>query len=292
MMSSALISGQDANTFDFLMPMLRGLASLFIACSGTMLFAMIGSLAMPVFGAIVGGFVGLLFSLALGCCLTGFWRDMIPDDAKSYGVGSVLPHSVAAQMGTHGSFDLIVTVHECHNVDVVQRMPWRQPDIFIELECGHNPIKRTCVRKDQKFNEQFKVQIKAADDTLLIRLKDQDIFGATNVGYCCINVQQDILNQGFPWQKRFNVLAGEKDQLRWSADKPQIIISFDYTDEYPQSLRQDDSTSLETRKQVEAQWQNDSYGAVNFLSRLEFNPNMKIAKASEALKHSAATGMV
>lgn len=291
-MSSPLISGQDTSGFEFLKPMLRGLTTLFVACSGTILFAMVGSLAMPVFGAILGGFLGLAICLALGCCLTGFWRDMIPDDAKSFGVGSVLPHSVAAQMGAHGTFDMIVTVHECQNVDVTQRMPWRSADLFVEMECGTNPIKRTCVKTDQRFNEQFKLQVKAADETLLVRIKDQDIFGATSVGYCCINIQQDILNQGFPWQKRFNVVAGEKDRLRWSAVKPVLIMSFDYTEAYPKSLREDDSQSLETRREQDSQWQDKHYGAVNFLSQLEFNTNMKVAKTRDYNSAAGATGIL
>lgn len=281
MSAAQLISGTGDNSFDFLKPMLRGLSTLFITCLGTILFAMIGSLAMPVFGAILGGLIGLLVCLLLGCLVTGFWKDMIPDDAKSFGVGSVLPHSVAAQLGGHGTFDLIVTIHEARNVDVTNRMPWRSPDIFVEVECGHNPIKRTCVKNDCKFNEQFKLQVTAADETLLVRLKDQDVFGATSVGYFCINIQQDILDEGFPWQKQFLIVAGEKDRLRWTKEKAVLFMSFDYTESYPKSLREDDSASLESRRATESQWHNEEgYGAVSFISRLEFNPDMKIAKGA------------
>lgn len=263
-----------------LAPLLRGSATLFITALGTTLCGMIGSLAYPVGGAAVGCFMGVAISLTMGCAVTGFWRDVLPGDGRTFGVGSIVPHSLAVQLGAHGKFDLIVTVHEALGVRVQGHMPWRRADLYVELECGSNPIKRTCVKKDSKFNEQFKIQVTSTDEGVLCRIKDQDVFGASNIGYVYVDIQRDIIDAGFPSQKEFPIEAGESDWLRWNSEKALLILSFDYTEDYPKTALRGTNTrsSQSTQSKV---LRSKGYGAVSFLTQLEFNHNVAVAKRME-----------
>lgn len=263
--------------------MIRGLCTLFITALGTTLFGMIGSLAYPVGGAILGSLIGFVISLAVGCVLTGFWKDVLPGDGRNFGLGSLVPHSLAVRLGEHGKFDLILTVHEAVGVRVQGHMPWRSADLYVEIECGSNPVKRTCVKRDSKFNEQFKLQVTAGDEGILLRVKDQDIFGASSVGYVYVDIQRDILDAGFPLQREFVIEAGENDWLRWSPEKAHLILSFDYTEDYPSSALRGPAASHATRgprakQELRKQWNSKGYGAVGFLTQLEFNPKAKLAK--------------
>uniref|UniRef100_A0A7S4S290 C2 domain-containing protein n=1 Tax=Alexandrium monilatum TaxID=311494 RepID=A0A7S4S290_9DINO len=275
------------SALDSLYPMFRGLASLFLAVLGMLLFGMVGSLAYPGTGAIVGAIAGLAFCAALGCCVTGFWRDLLPSNTTTFGAEQFLPHALAVQIGSHGHFDLVVTVNEVANVEVQGRMPWMWPELYAEVACGSNPVKRTCVRTDGKFNEQFKLKIAPTDDFLIVRLKDQDVFGSRDVGYVCVNIHRDILEPGFPWQKEFPIEAGEHDKLRWNERKAaMVVLSFDYTEDYPAVLRGNATAGgrEESRKGLEKQWGSANYGAVNYLSKLEFNTAMKISQEDASLK--------
>lgn len=287
-MIGPVLPGQRvASSLDILYPLLRGLSTLFIAVLGMVIFGMIGSLAYPGIGAILGSIVGLVICLSIGCCATGFWRDLAPNDTNTFGVQSLLPHTMAVQIGGHGNFDLIVTVHEAIGVAVQGRLPWARAETYVEVACGTNPIKRTCVKTDGKFNEQFKLQVTHTDEMVLVRIKDQDTFGSKDVGYVCIDIQKDIIEDGFPWRKRFLIETGEHDKLRWSKEKAAVILSFDYTEEYPASLRQDETRNSKTRQDLERQWGSDNYGAVNFLSHLEFNTSKHIAKADNITQPQA-----
>lgn len=277
-----------------LFPLIRGLATLFIAALGMMLFGMVGSLAYPVggVGAIIGSVMGVIICLLLGCCVTGFWKDFVPDDTKTFGIRAFLPHVLAVQIGTHGNFDLIVTVHQAVGIEVQGHMPWKRSDTFIEIECGNNPVKRTCVRNDGKFNEQFKLQVAAADEGILLRIKDQDVFGTSDIGFVYVDIQKDIIDAGFPRRREFDVEAGENDKLRWGKNKAALLLSFDYTDDYPRVLRHDEKRQTERHQDLEQQWSSKNYGAVSFLSKLEFNPTVKIAKENAQQTKSLVTDTV
>mmetsp|Transcript_121169 Transcript_121169/g.354136 ORF Transcript_121169/g.354136 Transcript_121169/m.354136 type:complete len:297 (-) Transcript_121169:8-898(-) len=277
---------QGPSPLDALYPMLRGLTTLFVAVMGMLLFGMVGSLAYPGAGALVGAIAGLLVCLALGCCLTGFWRDLLPSNTSTFGAEQILPHALAVQIGSHGHFDLVVTVHEAQDVEVQGRMPWMRPEIYIEVACGSNPVKRTCVKTDGKFNEQFKLKITPSDDYIIARVKDQDVFGARDVGYVCVDVQRDVVDAGFPWQKRFAIEAGENDKLRWNENKAAIVLSFDYTEDYPAVLRAaaGGKGREASRQDLDQKWNSMNYGAVNYLSKLEFNTAMKMEQDGGAAK--------
>lgn len=261
-----------------LFPILRGVATVFLVAISMLLCGMVGSLAYPTrgVGAIVGAVLGGLISLIFGLFLTGFWKDIAGD--KSFGVGALLPHTLAASVGAHGSFDVIVTVHEAIGIEVQGRMPWKRADTYIEILCGANPLKRTCVKGDGRFNEQFKLQVSPADEGIMLHVKDQDIFGASDVGYVFVDIQKDIVDAAFPWRKEFPIEAGENDRLRYGKEQACLVLSFDHTEDYPHSLRTDVSRDMRSKEEAERVWKSKGYGAVSFLSQLEFNPSAKIGK--------------
>lgn len=277
-----LLPGQKGpSALDGLYPILRGLTTLFVGLLGMLLCGMVGSLAYPGAGALIGASLGLLVCMVLGGCLTGFWRDLLPNNTSTFGAEQILPHALAVQIGSHGHFDLVITVHEASDVEVQGRMPWMPPELYAEVVCGANPVKRTCVKTDGKFNEQFKLKVTPSDGFLVVKIKDQDVFGSRDVGYVCVDIQKDVVEAGFPWQRRFAIEAGEKDVLRWKENKAVIVLSFDYTEDYPSALRGGaaDVGRQASQKDLQQQWGSGNYGAVNYLSKLEFNTGMKISEA-------------
>jgi hypothetical protein len=268
---------------DWIQPLVKGLITIFVAAVGMFMFAVVGSLAYPMsaVGAVVGAVSGLLLCGMLGVCITGLWREVpVFKDTKTFGANTFLPHALAVQIGSHGAFDMIVSVHEAVGVEVQGLLPWSSSNIFVEIECGNNPVKRTCVRHDAKFNEQFKIQIEPADETILVRLKDQDVFGTFSVGYASINISRDIIEKGFPDRGEFPISAGEHDRLRFGKHKAIIILSF-HASEYFQAVPVDATQKMATRTEIDRQWASKNYGAVSFLKKVEFNPSAKIAKEAE-----------
>eukprot|EP00933_Yihiella_yeosuensis_P016916 TRINITY_DN14295_c0_g1_i2.p1 TRINITY_DN14295_c0_g1~~TRINITY_DN14295_c0_g1_i2.p1 ORF type:complete len:285 (+),score=39.22 TRINITY_DN14295_c0_g1_i2:102-956(+) len=269
-MAPALPGQRVSSALDSLYPFMRFLGTLLIVILGSTLFGLVGSLAYPVggVGAIVGAILGALISLSVGVMVTGLWKSFIPQDNKTYGLGAMLPHSVAVAFGAHGAFELIVTIHEAVGIEVQGHMPWKRSDTYLEVECGNNPVKRTCVKNDGKFNEACKIQVTAQDEGMLIRVKDQDLFGATDIGYVYVDIQRDVIEAQFPRHKEFVIEAGEHDRLRYGKDKAYLVLSFDH---------QDSSATPMQPFKTQVHGSHD-YGAVNFLQTLEFNPNAKVVK--------------
>lgn len=269
--------------FDWIQPLVKGLVTIFVAAVGMFMFAVVGSLAYPMsaVGAVVGAVSGLLICGILGICITGLWREVpVFKDTKTFGANTILPHALAVQIGSHGAFDMIVTVHETVGVEVQGSLPFSRSNIFVEIECGSNPVKRTCVKSDAIFNEQFKLQIEPQDETVLVRLKDQDVFGTFSVGYTSINISRDIIEKGFPDRQEFPISAGENDRLRFGKKKAVIVISFHAT-EYFHAVPVDETKKMATRQEVDRQWSSKHYGAVGFLKKVEFNPSARISKEVE-----------
>lgn len=296
-MQANLPAAKAAGHMEALKPVLKGVATLCIAALGMLLFSTVGSLAYPIggVGAIVGGIAGVLMCFLFGCCVTGFWKDFLPKD-PTFGATNLVPHGLAVQMGMHGNFTLVLTVARIEGVQVQGHMPWRKPDIFLEVECGVNPIKRTCVNNAGEFNEQFRLDVKAADESIVIKIRDQDVFGFTDIGHVCVDIQKSIIDSKFGHGKdvEFDIEAGENDKLRRPRppDKARLLLRFDHTDDYPQLLR-DPSTvqrNQANRDKNESEWKtkeadDTNYGAVSFLSKMEFNTHMKINNDDHSAKN-------
>jgi len=265
-----------------LFPALRGVVTVLVVCLGTLFFGQVGSLAYPEngVGAIVGCSIGVTLCLVLGCCATGSWRDVLqgPEGAQA---GLLLPHALAAHVGGHGHFDLIVTVHRVVGVQVQGQMPWSPVHVYAEVECGENPVKRTCVRPDGRFEEQFKLHVQAMDSTILVRLKSQGVFGTVDVGYVHIDIQSDIVDAGSLREKVFEIEAGEGDTLRWTKPRAYLTLSFDLGG--AESAARRAASPFDTHKDPGGHSSSHvKYGAVDFISRLEFNTDARMESRDDA----------
>merc|ERR550514_884333 len=108
----------------------------------------------------------------LTCCITGLFVDLMTP---------VVPNMSIAQYVQHGTFDLIVTVHRIENLTVLGRV-FSKGDLYVTIEAGKNPKKSTCVKSDGVWEESFRLRISPSDDTILVRVLDQDFFGSNDLG--------------------------------------------------------------------------------------------------------------
>lgn len=269
-------------------------------------FAMIGSLAYPVggFGAIGGAIGGVLMGGCFGCMFTGLCWDVVPDEMSKYGVGYYLPGPLQHMAGAaaHGEFTVVVTVHEVKNLRVKGLLPWQPADLYLEIDCGDNPTKTTCVRHDAKFNEQFRVSVRALDDAILIKVKDQDIFGSTDVGYVSVDVMKDIIEAGWPVQHEYPIHPWQNGKIAYSGSADptadhltkvrrdaHLILTFDHTDDLGfggATGAQYDENRTKWKKFVDDEWNTagmktgggGNYGSLDLISKMEFNTTLKVVK--------------
>jgi hypothetical protein len=266
-----------------LKPYARGFMTIAIAGVGMMLCATVGSLAYPIggVGVIFGAILGLVLFGLIGCCATGAWADILPSSADVFNLSSMLPGPLAEQVGGKGRVTLILTIHKTKYVEVHGQVPWAYPDLFVEVSCGTNPVRNTCVKKDGKWTEQMKLEIGPLDQSILLRIKNQDIFGSSDIGYVCVDVLQDILEPAegapFPANKEFEVEAGQGDWLRFptNGDKPVLVLSFTNLDSEWLSQKQKlmDST-VGKGKAGGTNYGSADNAQAQFITSIQFNPNM------------------
>lgn len=173
--------------------MVRGLLTILFGIFGCTLFAMIGSMTYPGIGAIVGAIVGFVFWGSMGCCIVGFWRDILGNMNFDASATNLMPSALLAAGGGHPEFQVIVTVHEVKDLTVIGRV-FTSPDPYVVVECGNNPRKCTCVSKTGDYNEQFKLTVRPSDASIMFRVMDQDLFGSTELAHVNVKVDGDILN--------------------------------------------------------------------------------------------------
>jgi hypothetical protein len=246
-----------------------------IAGFGTVFVGMIVSVNMAGEGmsAVYGCIVGFLVFFFLGGLATGFWTDVtmvVLGKTKE----ALVPHEIAMAFGQHGNFEMTVTIHsvEC---DVQGQLPWQSRNLFIEVECGSNPKKGTCVSPDGIFNETFKMQIKHDDDCVVFKIKNQDIFGARNVGFVYVQTLDLLTNE--PWPRQYDITAGHADWLKAggkSANKLSLTFS-----NLGESAEQAKLRSAVMRSQTYGATGNDLLGA---LPDLEFNQTVKVPHNHQA----------
>mmetsp|Transcript_3123 Transcript_3123/g.7035 ORF Transcript_3123/g.7035 Transcript_3123/m.7035 type:complete len:285 (+) Transcript_3123:166-1020(+) len=244
--------------FDVLAPIIKGVAVLILTFAGMMLFGMIGSLAYPIggVGAILGSIIGIIVFGCLGICMSGLYMEFLPRDARRYGASAYLPQTLLALSAEHSDMTLAITVHRVEKLQVRGLMPWMSPDIFVEIECGTNPPKRTCVKPDAVFNEKFRLNVKAMDDSILLRIKDQDVFGSANVGYVLLSVTKDVVPN---LQSRS---ASDKGTMSTDKKEVKFVIEAFETDKL-MFVPGGEAKLVLSFEKVEPK---ASYGAVNFLS--------------------------
>lgn len=266
--------------FAFVMPMIKMIIALAIGLLGCFLFGILGSMTYPGIGAIAGAALGFLLFGLIGCCALGVYKDVMPK-AETFDISQAAPSFVTQAMGKHGNFTLIVTVHKATDVSVQKGLnPFASPDLYVIIESGTNPPKATCVKRSShpEFNEQFKMMITPSDKAIVVKLMDQDMLGAEQVGYVSVDIDQDIIAMGFPQNHSYILQTGAKGAK--AAGKTQLFLSFDYTDDFPRGhakqLRMENvGNNFEARKQrileSEAQWQSQNYGSCEHLNHMQFN---------------------
>mmetsp|Transcript_41925 Transcript_41925/g.96204 ORF Transcript_41925/g.96204 Transcript_41925/m.96204 type:complete len:281 (+) Transcript_41925:95-937(+) len=228
------LSGFTASGFwEVASPIVKGVGVLVVTFAGMMLFGMVGSLAYPQggVGAILGSILGILVCGCFGTCMSGLYMEFLPRDARRYGASAYLPEKVLAMGADHGDVTIVVTVHSIQDLHIKGLLPWASPDIYVEVQCGTNPPKRTCVKPDRIFNEKFRLNIKALDDSIQLRVKDQDLFGSASVGFVLLSVTKDVLPLITKEKARekvaFPLAALENDKLQFTEKPAQLILSFE-----------------------------------------------------------------
>jgi len=206
-------------------PMLRTLGVVVIGVGGCMLFAMIGSMSYPGIGAIIGAVFGFLIFSCIGFVVLGKYKDIIR------GGGDLV--DLPGFVSEHPAFQLIMTVHGVTLVDeeTLCGMGAGKLDCFVIVKCGINPDKATCVREDGKWNETFRVNVRAKDKSLVCALMDQNTFGDSKIGQVTLEIDDDIIDRAFPQEKKFKV---EPVAMLKDAPKCEMIISFDHGPDFPQ----------------------------------------------------------
>lgn len=263
----------------FVMPMIKTLIAVAIGILGCFLFGVIGSMTYPGVGAIAGAGIGFVLFTCIGCCALGVYKDFMPDPDK-IDSASLVPSFVNQARGKHGRFTLIVTVHKATDISAFKGMnPFASPDVYITVECGKNPPKATCVKSSSspEFNEQFKLQVLPSDKSVVLKIMDQDVFGSDDVGYVSVNIDQDIIGQGFPQEEPYMLQTGHKGGK--GVGKSRLWLSFDYTDDFPRGhtkqLKMEFPENYEKRmdrmKKMDQTWHTQDYGSCAHLQTLQFN---------------------
>lgn len=270
------------NPMGFLLPIFRLVVTLAVAIMGAYLFGMIGSMSYPGIGAIGGALLGFLFFGFLTCCLVGAYKDCLPDINAMLDATAIVPPIISHAVCKHGQFTLIVTVHRLEGMQGMGGLfPWSNPDTYVSIECGHNPIKRTCVKNSLKYEEQFRLSITPKDEHIVVKALDQDIFGAQLLGYLNLDVDEDVIGHGFPQEQTFKLEMGGKSDR--TGGKTVIVLSFDYTDDYPLAAQQAHVKNFPHMAQRRKErlmrsrdlWQSKNYGSCQHLETLSFNTDVK-----------------
>eukprot|EP00929_Paragymnodinium_shiwhaense_P040924 TRINITY_DN21294_c0_g1_i1.p1 TRINITY_DN21294_c0_g1~~TRINITY_DN21294_c0_g1_i1.p1 ORF type:complete len:293 (-),score=35.66 TRINITY_DN21294_c0_g1_i1:95-973(-) len=272
-----------------MVPIAQLMITLFIGGIGMMLGCTVGSLVYPnppAVGAVIGGSIATVLFAVIGCCLTGFWRSLVPDIPLYDSLFSILPQAVAVHSGGHSNFTCVVTIHELEHVYVTNRY-LTSPRLYVEVECSGNPMKSTCVRTDGKFNEQFRLAISPGVKVIMFRIMDQQLMGADEVGFTTMNIK-DIVNltDGFPYKKPLPIQGDDEYTLRHvGGEKPALIASFDATADYDPHL-----VAIYTDREEQTRlWSTPQYGSVDYLAKLQFNTDVRL-DMGHGLPHTQRQG--
>lgn len=221
-------------------PIIAAILTIMFAVLGCFLFGTVGSMAYPGIGAIIGAMLGFLIMGCCGCFISGLWKEAANAYVPTIHPRNLMPAAANFAIGGHGTFDCVCTVHKIENLTVLGRV-FQRGDLYVTIEVGDNPKKSTCVKPTGEWNEQFRLRIKPADDTILVRILDQDFFGSTALGYRAVEVQSIVdRERGFPTQERFDLtLNPKKASPTEDGQKAAIVLSFHPADGFPKSAMND-----------------------------------------------------
>lgn len=194
-----------------------------------------GAGVFPIITA-MGGFV-IFFSI--GVCVFGPGEHL-------YGkfVGAAPSKLGRLQVTGLSSFDLYVTVHRIRNLFSTDCCAGGVACPYVEVLVGRyvdedrpfltqrNLPKRTCVARANSFEECFHFVVSPTDDTIRFIVYDQDVLKNKLVGRCDVNIDDDVLAEGFPQKKSFMLARGDALDDEKSAERDadrhggSIVVSF------------------------------------------------------------------
>jgi hypothetical protein len=178
----------------------------------------------------LGAFVGVVVGLILAVFCTGdFGAAVDAGEDKIRNVTEPLVPRFAREVTFgHDYFSVLVTVHNVRTMaDDLMTLKTTQFDAFVEVNCGDNPVKSTCISDDCDFEETFKFRVRPRDTTIDFALKDQELLHDDVVGVCHVPISE-ILHKGFPVQKGYPLLDHQSHQK-----VGQLNLSFDWTEDFP-----------------------------------------------------------
>lgn len=213
---------------NFLKLALKWLLTICAAVLGGFLFGTVASMAYPGLGVIVGAVLGFTVMGCLTCCITGLCVELMTPVMHPL---KTLGHSLK-----HGTFDLLVTVHRIENLTVLGRV-FSKGDLYATIEVGINPKKSTCVKSDGVWEESFRLRISPSDDTILVRVLDQDFFGSNDLGTVAIAIHDIHPFEDHPQPRPYALTLTQGTAAAKSADaktatsdglkgKAKIVLSF------------------------------------------------------------------
>lgn len=169
---------------------------------------------------VIGGIVGFASFFSVTWCSSG------PGEYHYNWILSTVTPPSASRIKTVGlhSFDIYVTVHRVKNVyntdpllglfgygsnPYVEVMVGRLVDDQQEFMMHRNTTQRTCIARNNAFEECFHFTVSPTDDTIRFILFDQDVFNDDRVGMCDIDITDEVLSLGFPQKKSYKMRRGE-----------------------------------------------------------------------------------
>eukprot|EP00397_Hematodinium_sp_SG-2012_P009473 GEMP01009559.1.p1 GENE.GEMP01009559.1~~GEMP01009559.1.p1 ORF type:complete len:284 (+),score=60.35 GEMP01009559.1:2130-2981(+) len=218
---------EQLNPLSRLAPMLRTLGMVAIGIGGCLLFGMIGSMTYPGVGAIAGSLVGFALFLVIGFLVMGKYKDIVRGGGDIFD----LPDMISE----HPSFTLFLTIHRVTSVEDEKMcgIGFGKQDAFVQVKCGINPIKSTCVKEDGKWNETFRLNIRSKDKSIVLQLMDQNVFGDGKIGQVTLDIDDDLIDRAFPQECEFKV-EGDAQSIK-GAPKAVLILSFDHGPDFPET---------------------------------------------------------
>jgi len=218
----------------------------------------IGSFAVSILGLLLGGLagwcwdeglpviygclIGLVIGFVAGTALTGLLGEGVNAAEAMF---FAMPEQQRLLTTGVKSWDLYMTVHRVQNV--VNSEPALNlfasattQYLFIEIQVGRvssrndyfsvqlNKPMRTCVQQNGTFEENFKATVSPTDNTVRLKLYSQGIVNQTLMGVRDIKITDEVIDQGFPQNKVFNLLqsAADKHQKTTDTFAGSCVISF------------------------------------------------------------------
>lgn len=215
----------ELNPLAKLAPMLRTLGVIVIGIGGCLLFGMIGSMTYPGVGAILGSVFGFALFLIIGCIVMGKYKDIVRGGGDLFDLPDVISE--------HPAFTLFITIHRVTSVEDEKLcgIGAGKQDAFVQVKCGVNPVKSTCVKEDGMWNETFRLNVRSKDKSIVLLLMDQNVFGDGKLGQVTLDIDDDIIDRAFPQECEFKV-EGDAKSIK-GAPKAILIASFDHGPDFP-----------------------------------------------------------